>query len=117
MESAAQISSNLNTEQFLNALGLHANKPEPALICCRESCGFILVPKARSVINHLTEKHNNKKSTLYELRALLPYLGLLSPDKLSKRLDGSLPHPHLVVRCGAECKHCGIRSASIEVLG
>jgi hypothetical protein len=67
-------------------------------------------------VAHLTEKHNVEKQKIDGLGKLLRSLGLLSPKKLARRPDGSLPHPHLAMRRGAECRHCDERRTSINVL-
>jgi hypothetical protein len=116
MSTADRISRELCVQHF-GLLDLHVNEPEPALICCHPSCKFVLQPSVRAVTAHLTTKHNVKKPAVGRLEALLRSLGLLSPDELALRPDRSPPHPHLAVRRGTECKHCGKRSTSVRELG
>jgi len=116
MSTTNRISRELSIQHF-DTLGLHINEPEPALICRNPSCKFVLRPSIHSIVGHLTKKHNVKKSNIGQLAALLHPLGLLGPSELALRPDGSPPHPHLAVRRGAECKHCGRRSMSVKELG
>jgi hypothetical protein len=117
MERRGQGSTSLlSAEQlsYLTRLGLYYNEPELAIIYV--ICGFAIKPGGDRVSRHLGEKHGIPKSERRHLNSFIRSLGLSDPATLSKRLEGCHPHPHLVLQRGAQCRHCGTRSSSRDVL-
>jgi hypothetical protein len=100
-------------EQLEN-LGLYLNRPEPAIICVQ--CKFAIKPDGDCISRHLGERHGISKSARRGLGPFIRSLRLPDPETLPTRLDGSPPHPHLRIQQGAACRHCGLRSTSLEVL-
>lgn len=100
--------------QRLEALGLHLNRPEPAILC--RTCGFALTPGGDRVSRHLGEKHGIAKSDRRGLNALIRSLNLPDPRTLPVRPNSSGPHPHLERQRGSACRHCGLRSVSQKVI-
>ncbi|KAH6985327.1 hypothetical protein EDB80DRAFT_821764 [Ilyonectria destructans] len=100
--------------QKLQRLHLHFNLPEPAIICTR--CGYALKTDNDRVGRHLGEKHGVPKSARRGLNSLINSLSLPDPDALPVRADKSAPHLHLALQDGSACKHCGLRSTSLELL-
>jgi len=98
--------------QWLEGLGLHYNLPEPAIICTH--CGFALKADGDRVSRHLGEKHDVSKRARRGLSSLIQSLQLPKPDLLPPRADGSGAHPHLALKIGANCKHCKLRSTSLN---
>ena len=109
-----EISLSLDQDFRLEKLHLHFNLPEPAIICTL--CGYALAADDDRVGRHLGEKHQISKAARQKLNTLVNSLKLPSPDKLPRRQDGSVPHPHLRIQDGKACRHCGLRSVNSEVL-
>jgi hypothetical protein len=99
----------------LEALGLHFNQPEQALICTR--CKYALKPSGETVSKHLWEKHQISPEERHGLSAYVKDLHLTDPNQLPPRQDRSEPHPHLSILSGAECRQCGYRSTSVKLVG
>jgi hypothetical protein len=102
-------------ERRLEALGLHFNQPERALICAR--CKYALKPSGETVSKHLWEKHQIPPEERHGLSAYVKGLHLTDPNQLPPRQDRSEPHPHLSVLSGAGCRQCGYRSSSVKLFG
>jgi hypothetical protein len=100
-------------EQLEN-LGLYLNQPEPAIICIQ--CKFALKADGDCISRHLGERHGISKPARRGLGPFIRTFRLPDPETLPVRLDGSSPHPHLRIQQGAACRHCGLRSTSLEVL-
>ncbi|KAH7147075.1 hypothetical protein B0J13DRAFT_405209, partial [Dactylonectria estremocensis] len=100
--------------QRLQNLHLHYNLPESAIICMR--CGYALKADADRVGRHLGEHHGVPKSARRGLNSLILTLSLPDPDALPMRAGRSAPHPHLALQVGAACRHCQLRSTSLELL-
>ncbi|KAI8401260.1 hypothetical protein FOFC_18129 [Fusarium oxysporum] len=98
----------------LESLGLYLSQPEPAIICIQ--CKFALKPDGDCTSRHLGERHGISKPARRGLGLFIRSLHLPDPETLPVRLDGSSPHPHLRIHQGAACRHCGLRSTSLEVL-
>ncbi|KAJ0132428.1 Uncharacterized protein HZ326_24490 [Fusarium oxysporum f. sp. albedinis] len=98
----------------LESLGLYLNQPEPAIICIQ--CKFALKVDGDRVSRHLGERHGISKLARRGLGPFIRTLRLPDPETLPVRSDGSSPHPHLRIQQGAACRHCGLRSISLEVL-
>ncbi|KAL3595875.1 hypothetical protein FPOAC2_10245 [Fusarium poae] len=109
-----EISLSLDQHSWLEKLHLHFNLPEPAIICTL--CGYALAAGDDRVGRHLGEKHQISKAARQKLNTLVNSLKLPSPDRLPRRQDGSVPHPHLRIQNGKACRHCGFRSINSEVL-
>jgi hypothetical protein len=99
----------------LEALGLHYNQPEQALICT--CCKYALKPSGETVSKHLWEKHQITPEERHGLSAYVKDLHLTDPSQLRPRQDRSEPHPHLSILSGAECRQCGYRSMSVKLIG
>jgi hypothetical protein len=102
-------------ERRLEALGLHFDQPERALICAR--CKYALKPSSETVSKHLWEKHQIPPEERHGLSAYVKGLHLTDPNQPPPRQDRSEPHPHLSVLSGAECRQCGYRSSSVRLVG
>jgi hypothetical protein len=102
-------------ERRLEALGLHHDQPEQALICTR--CKYALKPSGETVSKHLWEKHQIPPEERHGLSAYVKDLHLTDPNQLPLRQDRSEPHPHLSILSGAECRQCGYRSTSAKLVG
>ena len=89
-------------ERRLEALGLHYNQPEQALICTR--CKYALKPSGETVSKHLWEKHQISPEERHGLSAYVKDLQFTDPNQLPLWQDESEPHPHLSVLPGAECR-------------
>lgn len=76
-------------------LGLHLNRPKPAIICT--SCKYALSPAGEAVTKHLWEKRQVALSLREGLTAYVRLLRLPDPNKLGLRSEGSQPHPYLTV--------------------
>ncbi|KAJ3454045.1 hypothetical protein MRS44_018677 [Fusarium solani] len=98
----------------LDRLGLYLNQPEPAILCIQ--CKFALKADGDRVSRHLGERHGISKLARRGLGPFIRTLRLPDPKTLPVRSDGSSPHPHLRIQQGAACRHCGLRSTSLEVL-
>ncbi|SCV61253.1 uncharacterized protein FFFS_15822 [Fusarium fujikuroi] len=99
----------------LDRLGLHLNSPEPAIIC--KQCAYAITADRDRVSRHLGEIHNVNKAARRGLNKLIRSLNLPDPKSLRLRPDGSAPHTYLKKLTGASsCRHCGLRSASHDVL-
>jgi hypothetical protein len=98
----------------LDRLGLCLNQPEPAILCIQ--CKFALKADGDRVSRHLGERHGISKLARRGLGPFIRTLRLPDPETLPVRSDGSSPHPHLRIQQGAACRHCGLRSTSLEVL-
>lgn len=98
----------------LAALGLHLNRPEPALICLQ--CRYALQTSGDAVTKHLWERHSIPTSARLGLTSLVRSLRLPDPNTIETRLDGSAPHPHLVAQRGVICRHCKFRSINAELV-
>ena len=98
----------------LESLGLYLNQPEPAIICIQYK--FALKPDGDCISRHLGERHGISQPARRGLGPFIRSLHLPDPETLPLRLDGSSPHPHLRIQQGAACRHCGLRSTSLEVL-
>ncbi|KAL3588064.1 hypothetical protein FPOAC2_13963 [Fusarium poae] len=98
----------------LDRFGLYLNQPEPAILCIQ--CKFALKADGDRVSRHLGERHGISKLARRGPGLLIRALRLPDPKTLPVRPDGSSPHPHLRIQQGAACRHCGLRSTSLEVL-
>ncbi|KAI8411163.1 hypothetical protein FOFC_07757 [Fusarium oxysporum] len=98
----------------LDRLGLYLNQPEPAILCIQ--CKFALKADGDRVSRHLGERHGISKLARRGLGPFIRTLCLPDPKTLPMRSDGASPHPHLRIQQGAACRHCGLRSTSLEVL-
>ncbi|GKU09814.1 unnamed protein product, partial [Fusarium langsethiae] len=98
----------------LDRFGLYLNQPEPAILCIQ--CKFALKADGDRVSRHLGERHGISKLARRGLGPFIRALRLPDPKTLPVRPDGSSPHPHLRIQQGAACRHCGLRSTSLEVL-
>lgn len=79
------------------SLSIHCYEwPEPVLLCTR--CCVATKANTNRVSRHLGEKHNVPRKRCRGLNMLVRSLGLSDPAKLHLRLDGSEPHPHLVLQ-------------------
>jgi hypothetical protein len=95
-------------------LGLHIDRPEPAIICT--ACQYTLSPSGEAVTKHLWEKHQIVPDLREGLTAWVRLLRLPDPNKLSLRDEGSPAHPHLSIRSGTACKHCDFKTAGLTLL-
>ncbi|KAG8664460.1 hypothetical protein FPOAC2_13431 [Fusarium poae] len=98
----------------LDRFGLYLNQPEPAILCIQ--CKFALKADGDRVSRHLGERHGISKLARRGPGLFIRALRLPDPKTLPVRPDGSSPHPHLRIQQGAACRHCGLRSTSLEVL-
>lgn len=95
-------------------LGLYINRPEPAIICT--SCQYALSPSGEAVNKHLWEKHKIAPGLREGLTVYVRLLRLPDPNKLNLRAEGSPAHPHLSVRPGTACKHCGFKTTGLTLM-
>ncbi|KAH7109557.1 hypothetical protein B0J13DRAFT_663535, partial [Dactylonectria estremocensis] len=91
----------------LQNLHLHYNLPELAIICTR--CAKSRCRSRRAPFGGV---HGVPKSARRGLNSLILTLSLPDPDVLPM----SAPHPHLALQVGAACRHCQLRSTSLELL-
>jgi hypothetical protein len=100
--------------QRLDALHLHINSPEPALIC--RVCAYALQTTGDRVTKHLWEKHQVPKEMRHGLTPFIHSLRLPDPNKLENRPNGSPPHPFLKKQISAAYRHCDFRSVSVDLV-
>jgi DNA-directed RNA polymerase subunit M/transcription elongation factor TFIIS len=101
--------------QKLARVGLHYHDEpdtEACIICIR--CGYAIKADGDRVTQHL-HKHNVHKDDQSSLADFIRSLQLPNPKDLPSRPDGSAPHPHLSLQTVFNCRHCEMRSASIEL--
>ncbi|KAH7191394.1 hypothetical protein BKA60DRAFT_427641, partial [Fusarium oxysporum] len=102
--------------ELLNSLQLFTDYNAPAVICCRRECQSVLSIAGPRVITHLRDKHHIPEDARKGLTKILKSIpGLLNPDFIQSREDGSTEHPHLRTYDGFHCGGCSFRTVSFQL--
>ena len=100
----------------LARVGLHYHDEpdaEACIVCTK--CGYAIKADGDRVTRHL-HRHDVPKHDRSGLADFIRSLQLPDPKDLPSRPDGSAPHPYLSLQTVFDCRHCEMRSASIELL-
>jgi hypothetical protein len=82
--------------ELLRNLQLFIDYEAHAVICCRQECQSALSNAGSRVTTHLRDKHHVPEDARKGLTKILKSIpGLLNPDLIQPREDGSTEHPHL----------------------